>query len=107
MSSDAARAGHVPSKSTSRSAAHDPSKTIVPSGIDDPVELARAELRAALAAIELKGNLPRRAAEATERGAARARVFARRNPAAAAAAAVGAAAVIGAAIWGIARLVSR
>ena len=83
------------------------SKTVVPSGIDDPVELARAELKAALAAIEVKGNLPRRAAEATERGIARAKVFAQRRPAAAAAAAVGIAAAVGGAIWGIARIVSR
>lgn len=107
MSSDASRAGRAPSKSPSRSASHDPEKTIVPSGITDPVELARAELRAALAAIELKGNLPRRAAEAAQRGAVRARAFAQRNPAAAAVAAVGAAAAIGAAIWGVAKLVSR
>ncbi|WP_317139860.1 hypothetical protein [Microbacterium betulae] len=82
-------------------------KTIVPSGIDDPVERARAELKAALAAIEVKGNLPRRAAEATERGVARAKTFAERSPVAAAAAAVSVAAAVGVAIWGVARIVSR
>ncbi|GAA4783354.1 MULTISPECIES: hypothetical protein [Microbacterium] len=82
-------------------------KTVVPSGISDPVELARAELKAALAAIEIKGNLPRRAAEATQRGAVKARAFAQKSPVAAAAAAAGAAAAIGFAIWGAARLIAR
>ena len=35
-------------------------KTAVPLGIADPVEQARAELKAALAAIEVKANVPRR-----------------------------------------------
>ena len=42
-------------------------RTAVPLGIDDPVERARAELKAALAAIEVKANVPRRVAQATER----------------------------------------
>jgi len=83
------------------------SRTVVPSGITDPVERARAELSAALAAIEHKANLPARAAEAAERGAIRARAFSRRQPAAAAAAAVGVAVAIGSAVWGIARLIAR
>lgn len=82
-------------------------RTVVPSGIADPVERARAELSAALAAIEHKANLPARAAEKIEAGAVHARAFARRQPAAAAAAAVGVALALGAAIWGIARLISR
>src|ERR671911_332476 len=34
--------------------------TAVPLGLNDPVEKARAELKAALAAIEVKANVPRR-----------------------------------------------
>lgn len=82
-------------------------KTVVPSGIRDEVELARAELKAALAAIELKGNLPARAAEATERKVAEAKVFARRQPAVAAVAAVGVALAVGAAVWGVVALLSK
>ena len=82
-------------------------KTVVPSGISDPVELARAELKAALAAIEVKGNLPRRAAEASQRGAVKARALAQRSPVAAAAAAAGVAAAVGLAIWGVARIIAR
>ncbi len=82
-------------------------KTAVPAGIVDPVASARAELKAALAAIEVKGNFPRRIDKASKRAAARARVFADRNPAAAVAAAVGVAAVVGSAVWVIARALSR
>lgn len=82
-------------------------RTVVPSGITDPVQRARAELSAALAAIEHKANLPARASEKLEAGAEKARAFAERKPAAAAAAAVGAAVAVGAAIWGIARLIAR
>ena len=81
--------------------------TVVPSGITDPVERARAELKAALAAIEHKANLPARAAEKIEAGSEKARAFAERQPAVALAAAVGAAVAVGAAIWGIARLIAR
>ncbi len=96
MSSESQQAGRSPL-----------SKTIVPSGIDDPVELARAELKAALAAIEVKGNLPRRAAEAAERGTVRLRRLAQRRPGVVVAGVVGAAAVVGGAVWGIARLIAR
>jgi len=82
-------------------------KTVVPSGITDEVERARAELKAALAAIEIKGNLPRRASEATARKVAEAKAFARREPALAAAGAVAVALAVGAAVWGIARLLSK
>ncbi|OCG73262.1 hypothetical protein [Microbacterium sediminis] len=82
-------------------------KTVVPSGIRDEVELARAELKAALAAIEHKANLPARAAEATERKVAEAKSFARRKPAVAAAAAVAVAVAVGAAVWGVAALLSK
>ncbi|MFJ4175533.1 hypothetical protein [Microbacterium sp. NPDC089696] len=82
-------------------------KTAVPAGIVDPVESARAELKAALAAIEVKGNFPRRIDKASKRAAVKARAFANRNPAGAIAAAVGVAAVVGGAVWVIARALSR
>ncbi|MFT4235747.1 MAG: hypothetical protein QM607_12210 [Microbacterium sp.] len=83
------------------------SKTVVPSGITDPVELARAELKAALAAIEIKANLPKRAAEATSRGVAKVKAIAQRQPVVVALAVVGVAAGVGTAVWGAARLISR
>lgn len=82
-------------------------RTAVPAGITDPVESARAELKAALAAIEIKGNVPRRLEKASQRGIARARRFADRNPAGAVAAAVGVAAVAGGLVWAIARAIAR
>lgn len=75
-------------------------RTAVPNGLIDPVDKARAELKAALAAIEEKGNLPKRAAIASEEAAAKARAFRRRQPVAAAFAVVGAAALVGLAVWG-------
>lgn len=82
-------------------------RTVVPGGIVDPVASARAELKAALAAIEVKGNIPRRVEKASTRAAAKARVFADRNPLGAIAAAVGIAAVVGGAVWAIARAIAR
>lgn len=82
-------------------------RTAVPGGIVDPVASARAELKAALAAIEIKGNIPRRVEKASTRAVARARVFADRNPIGAVAATVGIAAAVGSAVWAIARFISR
>lgn len=82
-------------------------RTAVPLGITDPVERARAELKAALAAIEEKSNVPKRVAKATDRGVARARSFAQSKPVAAAAAVVGVAAGVGVAVWGLVRLYTR
>ncbi|MBM3714691.1 MAG: hypothetical protein FJW64_02970 [Actinobacteria bacterium] len=82
-------------------------KTAVPLGISDPVEHARAELKAALAAIEVKANVPRRASDALDRGVERARHFARSNPSGAAAAVAGIAATVGLAVWGIVRAYTR
>lgn len=82
-------------------------KTAVPAGIVDPVESARAELKAALAAIEIKGNFPRRIDKASKRAVAEARVFADRNPSAAIAGAVGVAVIVGGAVWAIARALAR
>ena len=82
-------------------------RTVVPAGITDPVASARAELKAALAAIEVKANVPRRIEKASARAAAKARLFADRNPVGAIAGAVALAAVVGSAVWVIARAVSR
>ena len=82
-------------------------RTAVPLGIDDPVEQARAELKAALAAIEEKANVPRRVGRAVDEGVEKARAFQRRNPAAAAVVVVVGAAAIGAAGWGLVRLYTR
>jgi len=82
-------------------------RTAVPAGIVDPVTSARAELKAALAAIEIKGNIPRRVEKASARAAVKARAFADRNPVAAVAAAVGIAAAVGGAVWAIARAIAR
>lgn len=82
-------------------------RTAVPLGITDPVEQARAELKAALNAIEAKANVPRRIATATEKRVARARAFAQRSPGLATAAVVVLAAAVGTAVWGAVRLYTR
>jgi len=82
-------------------------RTVVDLDVDDPVLKARAELKAALAAIEEKANVPKRVARATERGTAKARVFARKNPALAAAAVIGVAAAVGLIVWGAVSLYTR
>lgn len=82
-------------------------RTAVPLGIGDPVEQARAELKAALAAIEEKANVPRRVGRAVDEGVAQARAFQRRSPGLAAAAVVVGAVAVGAAVWGFVRLYTR
>lgn len=82
-------------------------KTAVPPGLVDPVQSARAELKAALAAIEVKANVPRRVEGAYQRGAVKLRRLADENPAGALALAVAAAATVGGLVWVIARAVSR
>ncbi|GAA5031863.1 hypothetical protein ACFQRL_09930 [Microbacterium fluvii] len=74
-------------------------RTAVPLGITDPVERARAELKAALAAIEQKGNLPRRAGRAIDRQVEAAQRFSRRQPVLAASAVVAVAATVGGLVW--------
>lgn len=74
-------------------------RTAVPYGIEDPVEQARAELKAALSAIEEKVNVPKQAKKAT----VKAKLFARREPAKAAFAAAGIAIAVGGIVWGIVR----
>ncbi|WP_110590123.1 hypothetical protein [Microbacterium suaedae] len=85
----------------------EPSPTVVPSGIDDPVQLARAELKAALAAIEIKANYPKRISEAVDRAVVKARSVADEKPAAALTGIVVGAIAVGTAIWGLARIISR
>ena len=82
-------------------------RTAIPLGIADPVVQARTELKAALAAIEEKANVPRRAGRALDVGIDRARTFQRRNPALAAVAVIVSAAAVGAAVWGFVRLYTR
>ncbi len=78
-------------------------RTAVPNGIADPVASARAELKAALLAIEEKGNVPRQ----LQKAGGRARAFARRNPVGAVGAAVGVAVVVGGIVWALARSIAR
>lgn len=82
-------------------------KTAVPLGIADPVEQARSELKAALAAIEVKANIPRRVSEAVDVRVAEARESARRNPGAAAAVIAGVAAAVGLSVWALVRAYAR
>lgn len=82
-------------------------RTAVPLGITDPVQEARAELKAALAAIEVKANVPRRVSEAVDIRVAEVREAARRNPAAAAAVVAGVAAAVGLTVWALVRAYAR
>jgi xanthine dehydrogenase iron-sulfur cluster and FAD-binding subunit A len=82
-------------------------RTGVPLGITDPVERARAELKAALAAIEEKANVPRRVSRASDRAKRTARDFAKRSPVAATAAVLAGATVVGALVWSIVRAYTR
>ncbi|MEZ3161914.1 hypothetical protein AB1K54_15470 [Microbacterium sp. BWT-B31] len=82
-------------------------RTVVPSGIADPVERARAELKAALAAIDEKANVPRRLERAIDRNLSKARAFQRRSPALATAAVVASAAAVGAIVWAAVRAYTR
>lgn len=82
-------------------------RTAVPLGVGDPVEQARAELKAALAAIEEKANVPRRVGHAVDQAVTKARSFNRRSPALTAVAVVVGAAAVGAAVWGFVRLYTR
>ncbi|MGI6877312.1 hypothetical protein [Microbacterium sp. gxy059] len=83
------------------------SPTVVPSGISDPVELARVELKAALAAIEEKSNIPKRIGRATDKAVRNARRLADRRPVVALAGIITLASATGCAVWGVARLLSR
>lgn len=108
MSSDAAVpvTSNTPVRASSNAPVPVP-RTGVPIGIADPVENARAELKAALFALEEKANVPKRVSVATEKGVAEARQFQRRNPALTAAIVATSALAIGAAVWGAFRLYLR
>ena len=82
-------------------------RTAVLIGISDPVEQARAELKATLAAIEEKANVPRRVSKATDEVLATSRRFSRENPEAAIAAIIAGAALVGALVWGAVRAYTR
>ena len=82
-------------------------RTAVPLGITDPVEKARAELKATLAAIEVKANVPRRLSVKIDDAIDKARGFQRRSPVLAAGAVILAAAGVGAAVWAFVRSYSR
>jgi hypothetical protein len=81
--------------------------TAVPLGLNDPVEKARAELKAALAAIEVKANVPRRVSRVVDDSIEQARAFSRKSPALAGATVIAAAAAVGAMIWGLVRAYTR
>ena len=81
--------------------------TAIPLGLTDPVERARAELKAALAAIEVKANVPRRVSVVLDDTVENVRAFSRKNPALAAAAVIAGAAVDGAVVWGLVRVYTR
>ncbi|WP_243075371.1 hypothetical protein [Microbacterium sp. SS28] len=82
-------------------------RTAVPLGLTDPVERARAELKATLAAIEDKANVPRRITRANDRFTTKARAFAHERPVAASAAVLAGAAAVGAIVWSIVRSYTR
>jgi len=82
-------------------------RTAVPAGLDDPVKRARAELTAALAAIEVKANVPKRVAEATEVRVVRLRRMSADNPIGVAVGVVAVAAAVGGIVWGLVKLYTR
>lgn len=82
-------------------------RTAVPLGITDPVEKARAELKATLAAIEVKANVPRRVARVSTRVRRDARAFSTQTPTAATAIVIAGASAVGALVWAIVRAYAR
>ncbi|WP_375385333.1 hypothetical protein [uncultured Microbacterium sp.] len=82
-------------------------RTAVPIGIADPVEQARTELKAALAAIEEKANVPRRVSRIADERITQARSFTRQNPALATAAVIAGAAAVGGIVWALVRAYTR
>jgi hypothetical protein len=81
--------------------------TAVPLGITDPVEKARTELKAALAAIEVKANVPRRVSRGIDDVADRARAIYKSEPVLATVAVLAGAAAVGAVVWGLVRAYTR
>ncbi len=81
--------------------------TAVPAGITDPVQAARAELKAALTALEVKGNIPKRVDQAAREQQRRAAIFAGKKPVQFIAGAVAAATLVGGVVWLIAKGLSK
>ena len=110
MSSEAVRSEAVRSEvvpSEVRVQAVTVPRTAVHLGITDPVEKARAELKAALAAIEEKANVPRRVSRASDRIKTTARVFAQDQPVSAGAIVIAGALTVGAIVWAVIRSYTR
>ena len=82
------------------------SRTIVPEGLD-AVAQARAELKAALAAIEEKGNVPKRLGRTVDSWAEKGKRLAKERPAAALGLVVAGAVAVGLIVWGGVRLYTR
>ncbi|MEJ1154073.1 MULTISPECIES: hypothetical protein [Microbacterium] len=82
-------------------------RTAVPNGLVDPVEKARAELKAALAAIEIKGNVPRRLADRLDEATLKIKKAQQRNPERAMAVAVAGAVTVGVAVWALVNSITR
>lgn len=82
------------------------SRTVVPEGLD-PVAQARGELKAALAAIEEKANVPKRMGIAVDTYVDKGQRLAKERPAAALALALAGAAAIGIVVWGAVRIYTR
>jgi hypothetical protein len=82
------------------------SRTIVPEGLD-AVGQARAELKAVLAAIEEKGNVPRRVGRAVDSWTEKGKRLARERPAAALGLVITGAVAVGLIVWGGVRLYTR
>lgn len=82
------------------------SRTVVPVGLN-PVAQARAELKAALAAIEEKANVPKRMGVAVDTYVTSGQKLAKERPAAALALAIAGAAAIGFVVWGAVRIYTR
>ncbi len=82
------------------------SRTIVPQNLD-AVGQARAELKAALAAIEEKANVPKRMGAAVDTYVDKARTLSRERPAAVVGLVVVGAAAVGLIVWGAVRAYTR
>lgn len=78
----------------------------MPEGLD-PVAQARAELKAAIAAIEEKANLPKRLGIAVDIGIEKGRVLAKERPAAALSLITAGAVAVGLIVWGVVRMYTR
>lgn len=83
------------------------SSRVVVSQNGDAVAQARAELKAALAAIEYKANVPKRMGATVDGYVQRARTLARERPALTIGLVLVGAAAVGAVVWGAVRAYTR